>query len=564
VVFGMKGFAAAAVAVLAAGLVYVNALHNPYVYDDYRTILGNASLTAPLDWRAVLLFDLSRPLTNISFAIDHAVWPSVPFGFHATSVLLHMLNAALVFAVSWRLTDDGRMTGALVPVNAVAFMTASLFAVHPLMTESVAYISSRSDVLAVTSLLSAFLLARRWMRRGGLAAWLAAMTFWLLGLATKETAVVWPALLLGYELIFAERDGRARRILRLHLPIWIAAISVAAWRGALFVFGEHSGHAAIQWQALAEQLDAVRRYAKLVLVPAGQSIYYAPTPLHGPFDAGVIKSVALIAALLIGVWWLRKRLPGAAFGIVWFLAGLAPAAALYALGHGDVMAEHRAYFASIGAFLALATTLAWVTTLPGLSTRRLTWLYRLAFVAVLLSLSSRTFVRNMVWSDPVNLWSEAVERTPRASLPNTVLGESLHAAGAHADAIEAYKRAIAIAPGEESNYLKLATCLAELQRYDEAARAIDDLARVNAHSSLIPSGRGMVALLSGRVDAARTEFERGLAVGPNDVLALRWLAVLEEDYAHRPAEALARCRELSRYLPMDPANRACLERNGGK
>ena len=114
---------------------------------------------------------------NLSYAIDRALWGAEPFGFHLTNVLLHMLNVALLFRVAWHVADDRRSSrpSDLRPAAPiiVAFAGASLFAVHPLMTEAVGYISGRSEVLCATFFLGALLCARRWMRGGGKVWWVA-------------------------------------------------------------------------------------------------------------------------------------------------------------------------------------------------------------------------------------------------------------------------------------------------------------------------------------------------------------------------------------------------------
>src|SRR5262245_24959313 len=89
-----------------AGAVYINALHNPFVYDDYRTILENGSIRALTDWRSIVLHEVTRPVANLSYAIDYAIWGPAPFGFHVTSVMLHVLNVLLLFAIAQRLIED--------------------------------------------------------------------------------------------------------------------------------------------------------------------------------------------------------------------------------------------------------------------------------------------------------------------------------------------------------------------------------------------------------------------------------------------------------------------------
>ena len=94
----------AGVAVALAGLVYVNALDNPFVYDDRRLVVENRSLRNPLDLYAVAVHEATRPVVNLSYAIDRMVWGPKPFGFHLTNVLLHMINVALLFDFTRRTT----------------------------------------------------------------------------------------------------------------------------------------------------------------------------------------------------------------------------------------------------------------------------------------------------------------------------------------------------------------------------------------------------------------------------------------------------------------------------
>src|SRR5215510_5032379 len=96
------------VAAALGGLVYLNALHNPFVYDDFHTVVDNTSLKNPANLLSIVHHDVARPLVNVSYAFDRAIWGPGPFGFHLTSVLLHVLNVVLLFQLAWRLTEDWR------------------------------------------------------------------------------------------------------------------------------------------------------------------------------------------------------------------------------------------------------------------------------------------------------------------------------------------------------------------------------------------------------------------------------------------------------------------------
>src|SRR6476660_9544832 len=119
-----------------------------------------------------------------------------------------------------RVAEDRRR---IRPLNAadpvIVAMTASLlFAVHPMMTEAVGYISGRSEVLCATFFLLALLCARRWMREGGVASWLASVGLWIAALLTKEIAMALPVVLLCYDRLILRGTAveRRRRLLRFH------------------------------------------------------------------------------------------------------------------------------------------------------------------------------------------------------------------------------------------------------------------------------------------------------------------------------------------------------------
>ena len=116
-------------------LVYANSLGNDFVFDDNHLVLGSRR------WlKLANILDLARsyrPVRNLSYAFDLALWGDRPFGFHLTSVLIHSGVAVLVFLLIRRLTDR----------TLPAFLTALIFAVHPIQTDAVAYISGRRDVL---------------------------------------------------------------------------------------------------------------------------------------------------------------------------------------------------------------------------------------------------------------------------------------------------------------------------------------------------------------------------------------------------------------------------------
>src|SRR4029079_3659459 len=117
------------------------------------------------------------------------------------------------------------------------------------------------------------------------------------------------------------------------------------------------------------------------------------------------------------------------------------------------------------------------------------------------------------------------------------------------EAVMTYRTALALNPTDEMGYMKLAICLTETGKPDEAVALFEDLRRMAPRSSLVPIGLGVVTMMSGETDRARQQFQSVLDKDPQNILALQWMAVLEEDAAANPAEALRRRAEVVRLLP---------------
>ncbi len=553
-----------AIAALLGGVVYLNALQNPFVYDDIRTVVDNGSIARLWDLRSIVGHEATRPVTNLSFAVDRAVWGTAPFGFHFTSVLLHMLNVVLLYQVGWLCASDlsspDRGARGHVRPGTMAFVAAALLAVHPMMTEAVGYISGRAEVLSGTFFLCAFLCARRVMRGGRGAWWAPLVGFWGLALLTKETAVMFPLVVLSYDRLVLQgsAEERRRRLWRLHAPLCLVAGAGALARVVVFVQWERGAGGAIHWHALLDQAVVTWRYVALLVVPRGQAVFHEVQP------APIVVGLAAAAAILVAVtalWRGRALAAVESFGVFWFLLVLLPAAALTMIGEVDAMAEHRVYLASIGLFLTAGAlgSRVMVFLWPAGPSLRLLW--RVMCTVALLSLGARTLLRNAYWADPVTLWQEAADKAPTQWLPRAVLGESLHAQGRHEEAIVAHRAALQRKPDDALGYVKLAICLAELGRVDEATAAMEEFRRVDPLSPVTSTGLGAVAAIAGRIAEARQHFQDTLDRDPSNVMARQWLAVLDEHVDGDAANALRRCYEIQQLTPGKLSTLDCIERN---
>jgi hypothetical protein len=562
-----RAAAGCSIAVLAAGLVYLNALDNPFVYDDARTIVGNRSLVGPWNLRAVLLQNVSRPLVNVTYFVDRALWGPAPFGFHVTNVLLHMLNVALLFLFTRGLIadrlgaadDEGQARRAVL----AAFAAAALFAVHPMMTEAVGYISGRSDLLSGTCMLLAFLAVRRWMNTDH-ARWLAAaMGAAFLALGAKETAVVLPVLLVCY-VLFVRQDPvhrRRRYLVMLCAPLIAVAVIAASVRLGLFVFVEYAGRVGWQWRYGLTELDVFTRYIALMIAPVSQTIFHAIPATTSFADPRAIVAIgtSLGCAALIVISARRRSIVG--FGLTWFVLMLVPSALLVMLDRGEPMAERRVYFASAGLFLAAGHLAGAIRELLARRRPIVRRAVAIAGALVLVSLAGRTVVRNLVWSSPILLWAEAAERAPDHWLPALVLGEELHEAGRHPEAMAAFRKALRTGAHVPAIYENLGVCLLELRRLDDARQTYTALSEVAPRSAAGLNGLATIDLVQGNAEAARRGFLAALDVEPRSIEARRGLVILAERPGGDSAEAFRRCEEIELLAPGSPGIRECLQKH---
>ncbi|HEX5480491.1 MAG TPA: tetratricopeptide repeat protein [Dehalococcoidia bacterium] len=542
------------VAALAV-LVYLNALHNPFVYDDHDTVLGNRSLVDLSNVRFIFLYSLYRPVVNVSYALDRAIWGFAPFGFHLTSVLLHALVVLLFYAWCVRALRDtapgGDATGAEWP----AFIAASLYAVHPMMTEAVGYVSGRSEVLCAAGMLASLLCARRAILRGDRGAGIAAGVFGLLAAASKETAAALPVVLIAYDAwaLSPRVGGFRRRMWRVYGPTGALSIVAASVRLHTLLSAEAQPGRG-PFENLMTQAIVVWRYLSLLVWPAGQTVMHVVRFVTQPSDAPALIAAAGLLVIVAAAFWAHARAPLAAIGTVWFFAALAPSSSIVPLREG--MAEHRVYVAMGGVLLVAAAALRALSASPHRARR-----VRTVGAAVVIVLALLTVRRNVVWGSAVGLWAEAASHAPGMWEPHYALADALREAGACARAIPEYEIVLRLRPSHEAARLNEGICLAQTGRAAEAEAAFRRALALDPQAVRAYTNLGALAIVEGHPEQARDAYLQAVRVDPGNVLARMQLASLYEQVFHDYHAAARMCGEARAIAPFTPGVAECAERN---
>ena len=535
----------ALLAAFLAVLVYLNTLDNPFVYDDFRLIVENSSLLNAGDLQSVIVRDITRPIVNVSYAIDTMLWGRRPVGYHLTNVVLHAVNVVLVYWVAFLLSEDRRRQlhqtiGAAASSATIAFATASVFALHPMMTQAVGYISGRSEVAYSVFFLLAFLAGRRWLLDGGKRWWAACIGLWIVAMLTKETASMLSFVLLAYDWLLLDTDWakRRRRFLRLGLPLLAVTFAAGAGRLAILMLVEYPGQEGPNWRLSLVTVDAFWRYLAILFLPRNQSIFHALPVINSVFAARAIADIAGLVAFCGLVWVLGRVHSLIAFGLVWFGLMLVPSSLLFILGRGDPMAEHRTYLSSVGLFLTWGTGFAMLWA----RAQRQRVLVALAGIVFVAQLGFHTVIRNMVWQDPVALSREAQMLAPDHWMPRILVAEALRQHDRCSEAVPEYRAAIALRPRHEFPYTRLSACLIETRRIAEAEEVLRQLYAVNPQSQDAAMGLGIFAIMDGRIDESRKYFADVLARDPGRTRANQMLAFIDGKLSAVESERL--CGEL--------------------
>ena len=340
-------------------------------------------------------------MLNLSYAVDSAIWGLSSFGLHVTNVVLHITVVGLFYGWCTRALADARPDKTLTP-EWPAFVAAATLAVHPVMAGAVLYLSARSELLAAVGVLACLTYARRAIVASSRVAAVLAIVFGILAEGSSSSAAVLPVLVLAYDAWVLRDKGWTRRAKRVYALAIVAVVIAASTQAAGVLSAARVPPRGIATH-LVSQGGVVLRYVGLLVVPRDQSIVHSVRWASSLFDP--IAVLLFIAAAGSIVYAIRQRhaRPLVAFGVLWFAGVLAPTTMLPVR---DALAEHRLYLASQGLLLAAAWALG-----PALATRRVA---RLAGAVALAVLAAITYHRNRVWLDPMQVWEEAVERSPAA------------------------------------------------------------------------------------------------------------------------------------------------------
>lgn len=439
------------------------------------------------------------PLSWMTLGLDYNIWGMNPFGYHLTNILLHSVNAVLVYFVARKLLRLGvgdRAADKHPAINhetitLAAVLAALVFSVHPLRVESVAWITERRDVFSgcwLTLTIALYLRAvasgtgtattdnmqpRRWRW------YIASLAAFACGMLSKASVMTVPVVLLVVNVYPLRRltgdsgdsgdsgdrgdtgvggwlRSDARRVYVELLPFGIVAAAMAALS---IVALKPPDQLAIGGK-LAVSAYSLAFYVAKTLAPWGLAPLYEMPSQVDPFAAPYLMAYVVTTAVAAFTWSVRRRWPAATAALIVYVVMLLPTIGIVQNGP-QIAADRYTYHAAPAlAILAGAAFLVAATRWPIAS--------RMAGAVLVLTLGSASWQQSTVWHDSESLWTRVLAVDSASSIAHVGLGSDLARRDRLPEAIGEYERGLRINPDYAEGHNNLGVALVRVGRMDDA------------------------------------------------------------------------------------------------
>ena len=331
---------------IVAGLAaYHNSFNGPFIFDDIRAIPENPRIRKlwPLSEVVASPPGLTlggRPVVSVTLAINYALGGLDVRGYHAVNLGVHLLSTLVLYGIVRRTLGRPRLSDRYGDrAEAIAFATALVWTVHPLLSESVDYVVQRGELLMGLFYLSTLYCFIRSLDSPRPRAWqVAACITGALAIGSKEVAVSVPLAVLLYDWLFV--PGPLGKRLPVHAALWamvlVGGIAVAQARAGAFPEGGLTS-----WQYLQTQAGVIAHYLRLSFWPSPLVVdYYGWPPAEGLVSV-LLPGLLIVTLIALTVWLLRQRSGLAFLGAIFFMV-LAPTSSVIPLSN-EIAAERRMY-----------------------------------------------------------------------------------------------------------------------------------------------------------------------------------------------------------------------------
>lgn len=499
---------------------FVNWDDGLYVYDDAAIRVIDLKFVKTI-FTQVLVYNW-HPLTMFSYALDYYIWGLNPAGYHLINMVFHAMNASLVFFLSLRLIEikSERTLSALT----AAFVTAILFAIHPLHVESVSWVSERKDVLCGFFYLLGLITYLKFVNSESSKRrlYVTVMVYFILAILSKPMAVSFPIVLLIIDFYPLERLSKKAALEK--VPFFILSIMGSV----LTVWAQKHEKALLSLEISpfsTRLLTALRSYVFYLyktILPLNLAPYYPYTYKINLFTFEYLGSLtALISITLFCIMTLRRyKIFSAAW--LYFLIVLFPVIGIVQVG-AQAAADRYMYLPSLSVFLMIGILAGNLYEISS-KIKKIILISSSVLLAGLLIII--TISQQAIWKDSISLWNHEIELYPNGSaISYQNRGNAYFHMNDYEPAIRDYSRAIALDPKKVDAYFNRAQSYKFMGDCLHAVEDYDSIIRLDPAFEYPYVNRGYCLAELGEHSAAIEDFTAALRINPRDALTYYYIGL---------------------------------------
>lgn len=547
-------------------LAYLNALNGEFVYDDRLQVLKNPTLSSLGNipkmftqgvWQFLNSGDQNavgpyyRPLFNIALIINHQLFGLEVFGWHLFSIVVHLGVVFLVYRLArqWNLSAE------------VSLAAALLFGLHPVHSESVAWVAALPDPLAAVFILSSLLLYERYYH-GGLRKPVflgASIALALAAMLSKEVAAAFPVFLVAREML-EKPDGETlsgaiTRAGRRAAPFFAMIVLYLGMRYYVLGFlrrDEPNSLGIPALQVLITIPSILLSYARMLFLPFPLAVMYGNKYVLSMSDVQFFGAVIAVAAIIAGAIWLVRASPIGRRALAFLIIFLVPVLNLKAFRAEESLLHDRyLYLPSIGFCILAAMSFDWLSV--GFAKRRHT-VFRSLTATVGFILLALTFYQNFSWQNELAMTSNAMRVTPEWPFLHNYLGAYYFDQHRYPEAEQAYLEAIAINPKYYDAYSNIGDVYREQGRPADSEQAYLNAIEYGAPYADTYYNLGVAYINDTKLAEAEQPLLRALEISPSHTKA-RYNLGWTYDREQKDALAEQAYKETLQYDPTYPEPR---------
>ena len=556
-----RNLIAALILAAAAFALYFNTLHNGFVWDDLAQVktniwIRNFKFIPEILARSAWGFtnettSYYRPGMHLGYMLAYHLFGPAPWGFHLLNVIFSTGVSVMAFLLALEIFESAGISPSR--VFGVSFLSALLFTANPIHTEAVAWIASLPELsYSFFYLISLyfFILWKKGKSREGI--YLSCL-FFVLSFLCKETALSLPLAIAAYEISSPNEtrlpEGRQTiRRLKVLLPYFALALAYFVLRFRIIGGFAGPGNPVFHLTGFQWFLNAAVNfgaYLGQLLYPFDLNAYHVTPPVYSFFEWKSILSLAVLLAFAALAFLSFRKNPGVFFILMMVLIPLLPALYLPALPQlENTYAERYLYLPSMG-FAFISARLLYAE-----KSKKIRLAVFACVLALIISFSVKTVLRNTVWKDETTLWTDTIKKSPDGWVPQNQFGLVLESKDKYTEAISHFRAAMILAPWPNwmNPALNLGSALMKLGKTGEAKILIKKVIRSAPYYSSAHNSLGAAFATEGNLASAETEFRAAVGLNPRSYMAHLNLGILYYK-EHRFGQAL---KELGAALDINP------------